>query len=62
MVFFQSLKESKAKICAKPFSLSVTILAQRDKSDANIMDVEKRKRRMNLSFPSRPILSVRFEN
>lgn len=44
MIFFQSLKESKAKICAKPFSLSVTILAQRDKSYAKIMNVERGKK------------------
>lgn len=63
MIFFQSLKESKAKMCAKPFSLSVTILAQRDKSYAKVVSVERgKKRRMSLFFPSRPMLSVRFEN
>lgn len=44
MIFFQSLKESKAKMCAKPFSLSVTILAQRDKSYAKVVNVERGKK------------------
>lgn len=44
MIFFQSHKESKAKMHAKPFSLSVTILAQRDKKYAKIMNVERGKK------------------
>lgn len=42
MIFFQSLGESKAKICAKP--LAVTILVERDKSYAKIMNVERGKK------------------
>lgn len=42
MIFFQSLEESKAKICAKP--LAVTILVERDKSYAKIMNVERGKK------------------
>lgn len=44
MSFSQSLKESKAKMCVKPFSLFVTILAQRDKSYAKLMNVERGKK------------------
>lgn len=50
MIFFQSLKESKAKMCAKPFSLSVTILAQRDKSYAKVVNVERGKKGEWVSF------------